>query len=223
MHNYKEYRKRDGFKIWGRGNNRRRASSWTDETDLYSATTRPPIALCISLIVWPPLPEPICCPPPLDILLLTSPGCLTPNAAPSILFPGSPILGPLTDSTGWGCCWCKLVDTIAGSFKAGPATVSPKDELMRALSVGWVERGGNVGEGSRPFMFEFSGMATCWPLAMIWLLRAVFDWGMGPEILVLRALGNTATEAARACCERERLGLCRELTVWMTDWASGPS
>ena len=47
------------------------------------------------------------------------------------------------------------------------------------------------------------------------LLRALLDcWGMGPEILVLRALGNTATEAARAWCERERLfGLCRELTV----------
>lgn len=41
---------------------------------------------------------------------------------------------------------------------------------------------------------------------------------------MLRVLG-TERELARALCEREGFEACcpRELTVWMTDWASGPS
>ena len=48
-----------------------------------------------------------------------------------------------------------------GRLKAAPAVVSPKDELMRALSVGWDGREGNVGEGSRPLVCWFSGVAVC--------------------------------------------------------------
>lgn len=52
-----------------------------------------------------------------------------------------------------------------------------------------------------------------------WLLE------MEAEPEELREAGNTEMDAARALWERDALGLCwpRELTVWMTSWASGPS
>lgn len=65
---------------------------------VYSATTRPPIALCISLMWSTPFPGAGLELPLPFIILGPRPGCLTPRAAPSILLPGSPILGPLKDS-----------------------------------------------------------------------------------------------------------------------------
>lgn len=67
---------------------------------IHSATVSPPIALCMSLMVESsPLPlglVPGLAPPVTWLPLMTrgpSAGCLTPNAAPNILFPGSPIFG----------------------------------------------------------------------------------------------------------------------------------
>jgi hypothetical protein len=149
-------------------------------------------------------------------------GCLTPKAAPSILLPGSPILGPLMDSA---CC-CKLVVKIAGSEGRlfVPATASPSEELMRALRVGCEGREGNVGDG---WPSARSGIETLWPLgADVLLLRLLLPLlGCAFELDALRVLGKTDTEAARGLCDLEALGLCwpLELTVWITDWASGPS
>lgn len=68
-------------------------------------------------------------------------GCLTPSAAPSILFPGSPIRG--APCSGWAT-------TTAGSEAVGSAT-PVSDEEIREFNVGWDGRSGNVGEGwSRP-------------------------------------------------------------------------
>jgi hypothetical protein len=111
---------------------------------IYSATTSPPIALCICSM---PLADERVPPPP--TIRGPSPGCLTPSAAPSIRFPGSPILG--ANDTSGCCAWCRLEVKIAGSDARIFALVvdSPKDELMSAFKVGWEGRLGSVGEGSR--------------------------------------------------------------------------
>jgi len=172
----------------------------------YSATERPPIALCTSLNAWSvPLTPPSPAVTPLPLMTRgPKPGCLTPRAAPNILFPGSPILG------GPSAC------TIAGSSVVGDTA-----EFMSSLRVGCDGRLGSVGEGSRlPFACGCSGIE---PLVFKWdsvtlcpLLR--------PPPLLLR-VGNTEMDAARLLWPRDGLLVCcpRELTVCITVWASGPS
>jgi len=120
----------------------------------YSATERPPIALCTSLSAWSAPrtpPSPIAIPLPLPPLIFRGPkpGCLTPNAAPSILLPGSPILG--------GPSACRM---------AGSSAVGDTAELIRSLRVGCDGKVGSVGDGSRlPFVSECSGIG---PLVFTW-------------------------------------------------------
>jgi hypothetical protein len=132
-----------------------RISIWRDlGTFFHSATERPPIALCTSLSAWsaprtPPSPTAAPFPLPLLIVRGPKPGCLTPNAAPNILLPGSPILG------GPSACG------IAGSSGGGDTA-----EFMRSLRVGCEGRLGSVGEGSRP-PFE-CGCSRIVPLVFTW-------------------------------------------------------
>lgn len=154
--------------------------------------------------------------PGLPVLKTLGPklGCLTPSAAPNILFPGSPILGPPIPSG------CKLVATIAGSAGGVPSreTVSPNEEVMSELSVGWDGSDGSVGEGSRTLACRLVGIDTellsddgCpfgrkLPLPFMALL---------PELIRPWAPVNADIEAARALWVREGLDTCwpREFTV----------
>jgi hypothetical protein len=195
---------------------------------VYSATTRPPIARCTSLSAWSTpagwgagvielgLPLPLF--PALPFKpLAPSPGCLTPKAAPNILLPGSPILGPFPSSAVWSC---KLVVKMAGSL--GTSALSPKVELISAFSVGWEGRLGRLGLGSLPafVVAECSGIETWlkfrWALWWLWAF---------PEPDAVRAPGRAEMEGARPLWERDGLEWCwdRALTAWMTFWASGPS
>ena len=171
---------------------------------LHSVTERPPIALCTSLNACSaPLtpPSPTAIPLPL-IFRGPNPGCLTPSAAPNILFPGSPILG------GPSAC------TIAGSSAVGDTA-----ELMSSLRVGCDGRLGSVGDGS---LLSFAGCSGIEPLVFKWDSVTLLPLRLPP--LLLR-VGNTEMDAARLLCPRDGLLVCcpREFTVCITVWASGPS
>lgn len=128
------------------------------------------------------------------------PGCLTPSAAPNILLPGSPILGPPLSA-------CKI---------AGSSGVGDTAEFMSSLSVGCDGRLGRVGDGSR---FSFAcGCSGMEPFMRKLLLPPL------PLLLALRE-GKTEMDAARLLWPREGLLMCwpRELTVCIMIWASGPS
>jgi hypothetical protein len=117
-------------------------TSRKDEQIPHSATVSPPIALVTSLYDGSPLST-----------RELKPGCLTPNAAPNILLPGSPILGALC-STPSGC---RLVARMAGSVGSSCVAPSPREELIKAFNVGWEGRLGKVGECSRPELLLCGG------------------------------------------------------------------
>jgi hypothetical protein len=168
-------------------------------TALHSATERPPIALCTSLSACsaPRTPtSPTATPFPLLLLMFRGPrpGCLTPSAAPSILFPGSPILG--------GPSACKI---------AGSSAVGVTAEFISSLRVGCEGRLGSVGEGSLlPFGCGCSGIE---PLVFTWDRAMPCPLRPPPPLLV--RVGNTEMDAARLLCPRDGLDVCcpREFTV----------
>jgi len=90
------------------------------------------------------------------MILGPKPGCLIPNACPSILFPGSPIRGGVEPA--FSPSPIPPIATIAGSAGGGvvPAlkwslssTPDPKVEEIREFSVGCDGKFGSVGDGSR--------------------------------------------------------------------------
>lgn len=177
------------------------AKWWSDH---HSATASPPMARCTSLSAWSaPLPSPLA-----PTLRGPRPGCLTPNAAPSILLPGSPILG------GPSAC----IDELSS---VGVDTA----DWMRSFNVGWEGRFGSVGDGSRP-PFRCSGMAPLvltWDRVLLCPLRKVLP--LAPPLRLPLRVGKTEMEAARLLCPRDGLLTCwpRALTVCITVCASGPS
>jgi hypothetical protein len=150
-----------------------------------------------------------------------SEGCLTPNAAPSIRFPGAPtvllpFLPPIPSPE-------RDVARIAGSARiceSGWAPLSPNEEVINELSVGCVGRLGSVGDGSRPSAKGCSGMETLLLVGMGWrkLPEAEMPFPFPFDTERPWLLGNTEIELDRPVCERDGFEACwpRELTVWMT-------
>lgn len=151
-----------------------------------------------------------------------SPGCLIPSACPTILRPGSPILGGVPWLSAAGASPSAGGATIGTAAEPGGGNVTTgasSDEPMSALSVGWFGMFGSVGEGSR-------GSASASPSGM--LARPLSE----EEADGLRAAGAPFAGAeerdAREWWLREAACPCpcpcaRALTAWMTACASGPS